>query len=391
MFLFLYRFICGYLYISFISKTPEKLLNLCAARGVTLWGVSIKNDVMYFKISIKSFKILRLLKRNVDGKIHITNKVGLPFVISKNRHRYGILVGVLLFLSVLQFLSGFVWNINVEGNSDVKSEDIILALNDIGIFEGVSLKSIDPKEKRNQLLLNVKGLSWAAINIEGTTVTVDVTERDIVEENSKDPSNLKAGYDGIIKKIEVISGTATVKVGDGVHKGDLLVSGFIEYADGSTGAVPSRGEIVARVEEEFTLTLENTVTEFERTGSTESRSILNFFWFKIPLFLGRVKGSYETESANANISGGEAYLPINFSKVTFFETEKKVKQLSESEIENRLKNKMNESIEERLGECEILAKEESFENLGEKTVMKCKIAALKNIVFEEKILIDTRN
>ena len=82
------------------STKPEKLLNLCAAKGVGIWRVTIKKNVIYFKIGIDSFKRLRKLKRNIPCRIHITKKVGLPFFIAKNKKRYGFVTGFIIFIAI---------------------------------------------------------------------------------------------------------------------------------------------------------------------------------------------------------------------------------------------------------------------------------------------------
>ena len=67
------------------------------------------------------------------------------------------------------------------------------------------------------------------------------------------PTNLKAAADGIIKRIDVTSGNCIVKVGDTVAKGDILVSGMEERADG-TKFVHSAGRVTAVIEREVTVT-----------------------------------------------------------------------------------------------------------------------------------------
>ena len=61
-----------------------------------------------------------------------------------------------------------------------------------------------------------------------------------------------ATADGIIKKMDIVSGNSVVKVGQAVKKGDLLVSGIIETVDG-TRFVKSKGTVLATSEKEITL------------------------------------------------------------------------------------------------------------------------------------------
>lgn len=173
----------------------------------------------------------------------------------------------------------------ISGNNAVDSAAIADALQTIGVCEGARAAKIDPEEKRNELLLEMKELSWAAINIEGSRVTVDVIETKFEDEKDTAPSNLKAGYDGIVRKIEVIKGVASVKVGDAVRKGDLLVSGMHEYSDQTTDLTRARGKIYAEVNQSFRVAQPLTVTEYLKTGETDERSVLRFFGLDIPLFL----------------------------------------------------------------------------------------------------------
>ncbi len=391
MLLFVYRLLCGYLYLRIKTENPEKLLNLCAAKGIGIWRVSFKKDMLYFKIGITSFKKLRIFKRKIPCKIHITQKVGLPFFIAKNKKRYGMVCGFAIFIVIIYFMSGLVWNICISGNKNIKSSDILSSLNKIGIYEGALVKNIDPEEKRNELLLEQNGLSWAAINIEGTKVTVDVSETKKTEDKTDFPSNLIALEDAIIKKIEVKNGITEVKVGDTVQKGQLLVSGVKEYDDGSVSFVRSQGNIYAEVTYSFETVQSLEVTEFIKTGEVEKRKILDFYGVKIPLFLGGIEGSYVTNEEKQKISSGESYLPVKIISKKFYITKETTYKLRKEQAEKRAIKKAEERVRTLTNNGEILAKSHkiSFDdkNLKVKTELKC----LKDIVFEEKLLLDTSN
>lgn len=391
MFLFLYRRINGYLYVKFISERPEKLLNICAANGLNIWRVAIKNNCLYFKTGITSFKKLRVLKRRIKGKIHITKKCGLPFFVAKNKHRYGMVAGLILFFAMLYFLSGFIWNIDISGNNTVTDADITKALEEIGIYEGVSTSKINTENHRNALLLKCKNISWAAINIEGSRLTLDITEAKFKDEKDEEPSNLKADSDGIIKSVEIISGTANVKVGDAVRKGDLLVSGMLEYEDKHTEFVRARGKITAEVEKSFKITQPMKVKEKLRTGESEKRSVLSFFGIKIPLYFGKISGSYESEKTNNELFSDKPYLPIKLISKTFNYTDEKEYILSEEEAKSRAIAQLEEQLNSYLGEGEIIDKKITCRKENENFVVLAQIKCQKDIIFEEKLLLNTRN
>lgn len=391
MLLAIYRFLCGYLYVRVNADRPEKILNLCAAQGISVWRVLLRENTLYFKIGIKSFKRLRLVKRKTGGRIHITKKAGLPFFVARNRKRYGMAVGIAVFFFTLHFMSGFIWNVCISGNNAVDSAAIADALQTIGVCEGARAAKIDPEEKRNELLLEMKELSWAAINIEGSRVTVDVIETKFEDEKDTAPSNLKAGYDGIVRKIEVIKGNAAVKVGDAVRKGDLLVSGMHEYSDQTTDLTRARGKIYAEVNQSFRVAQPLTVTEYLKTGETDERSVLRFFGLDIPLFFGKITGTFESEAPPRHFSDGESYLPVEIYARKFFKTCETTYTLTEEQAKQRATQQMEKQISDTLGECEILQRNEKTMVEGENLVLAVDIKCIKDIVLEEKILLDTRN
>lgn len=391
MLLLIYRFLFGYLYVRVKADNPEKILNLCAAKGIGIWRVTVKNNLIYFKIGIDSFKRLRLFKRKIPCKIHITKKFGLPFFIAKNKGRYGMPIGVVIFILIIYFMSGCVWNISIVGNKNIKSSEILLALNKIGIYEGARIKNINPEDKRNELLLEQKGLSWAALNIEGSKITVEVSETKVTDKKENTPSNFISSEDGIVRKIEVKKGVTKVKVGDTVQKGQLLVSGMMEYDDGRVNFVRSKGNIYAEVDYSFETIQPFEVTEFIKTGEVQKRKILDFYGFKIPLFLGGMETPYITADEEPKISSGESYLPIRIISRKFYKTKETTYKLKMEQAEKRAIKSAEERVEKLLNNGEILTKNHTVSVDNEKLIVKTEIKCLKDIVFEEKLLLDTSN
>lgn len=391
MLIFIYRLFCGYLYVRVTSKNPEKILNLCSANGINVWRVLLKNDKLYFKIGIASFKKLRIYKRNIPAKVHITKKVGFPFFVARNRKRYGMAAGFAVFFVILNLLSSFVWNICISGNQTVKSADIIESLKKIGIYEGASISKIDPNEKRNELLLLENGLSWAAINIEGSKLTVDVVETKALEQKEDFPSNLKAACEGVVKKVEVISGVLQVKPGDAIEKGQLLVSGINEYEDQTNRLVRSQGKIYAEVTEVFEVSQPLVVDEFLKTGESAKRSVLEFFGLKIPLFLGSITDTFDSTSTQQKISSGEPYVPVKIYSKNFFKTKRTTYTLNEDTAKKRALDKLNNLISKYIGDGELEDRNDEIVISEDVLYITSHIKCTKDVVFEEKMQLDTRN
>ncbi len=298
--LFLYRFFCGVLSVEFMGVYPEKVLNLCSKNKISIWSAKFKNGKINCKITVKDFLKLPKILRKSGIRVHILRKSGFPFFIKKYSKRFGIFTGLLLFFAVLYMMSGYIWIIDVVGNTNTDTKEIINVCEQIGIKTGVRASGISAKNAAQQLLLKTDTLAWSSFNIEGCRLTVNVTEiKEKPEDNSK-ATNLKASADGIITHIDVKAGNCLVKVGDVVNKGDILVSGIIE-SESDTKFVHSIGTITAKTETQITLEepLEKQVSY--PTGKVKQKSVLEFFTLKIPLYLGGETGEYDCQISEKSL------------------------------------------------------------------------------------------
>ena len=214
------------------------------------------------------------------SQINIIKKCGLIFIIKKYFKRAGLLIGVIMFFSTLYVLSLFVWNVSVTGNERVSKTEILSNCKEIGVENGVLLSKIDSQLYREMLLLKSPELSWCSLNIEGSKVTVNVSE--ISKNSNMDiPSNIVSDCDGIITDIYVESGVANVEKGQVVCRGDLLVSG-ISQLNSVNQFVKSKAVITAEIRESISVKGEFSGEKLVETGEVKQRNLLELFRLKIP-------------------------------------------------------------------------------------------------------------
>ena len=337
--LYLYRFFCGILEVEFFGIYPEKIINLCAKNRIAVWNVHYGNNKIRLFITVKDFKRLPKILKRSGLRLHILNKTGFPFFINRYKRRFGIFAGIVIFFAVLQFMSGFIWIIEVEGNKTVTDREILAICKDLGIEIGVKRNSIDTKNTPQDLLLKTDKLSWGSFNIEGCKLTVNVTEIVPKTEDNTVATNLKAAKDGIIEKIDVTSGNPVVKVGDIVKKGDLLVSGITETMR-DTKFLHSIGTVTAKTEETITL-FEPFIKKSETlTGKTAKRRVLEIFGIKIPLYIGKEKGSFKTETYCKNLKLLSQNIPIKIYTKKFIFIKKENEKRDYDKLCNQLANQL---------------------------------------------------
>lgn len=384
--LFLYRFFCGILELEFSGIYPEKTLNLCAQNKIAVWNTRFLRQKIRLLITVKDFRKLPKILKNSGIKVHILKKMGFPFFINKYKKRFGVFSGLILFFAVLQFMSGFIWIIEVEGNKTVEIAEIMSVCSELGIKVGTKSSSIDTKNQAQNLLLKMDKLAWGSFNIEGCKLTVNVSEITSKKEDNSVPTNLKASADGVIKKIDVTSGNCVVKVGDTVKKGDVLVSGIIENAS-ETKFVHSIGSIIAQTQETVEFS-EPFLKKVEYPfGKSKQKSVLEIFTLKIPLYIGKEKGEFETKVKHNSLEIFSQKLPIVLHTKKFQFVKAETKKQSYSEVCEILENRLTTESQEN--NYEIKSKEFKANEDGVKlTAVICKTV---DITYSENIILTIGN
>ena len=387
MLVYIYRFFCGYVTIKIFGDFPERFINICAFNRIQLWNIRRKKDCIFAKVSVKDYFKIRSVKKNRSVHIKLINKKGVYFAIKPYFKRKGFFVGIIMFFLIIVFLSQFIWNIEVIGNKTIDRKHIIKRCEEIRIKEGVPAAAIDTNSARLKLLLNNEKLSWASFIIEGSHLSVNVLETKTVDQKDTSPNNLVAMKDGVVEKIMVSGGKSVVKKNQAVLKGDLLVSGAIEYSNGTTDFVHCEGEVFASTERIEIFETPLKITEIHQTERTVKRRVLTFFGLKIPLSLTPIDFDFSKEVTDANITNGSSYSPIYVSTVIYKEKTQKEVKLNVDEAKERLKKIAKKKENSKFKNVEILSYSDEFIHKNDRIIMKRKYNCIENIATSEKIKI----
>ena len=171
------------------------------------------------------------------------------------RKRCGVLVGGVLFVCLIAFLSSILWSVDVTGNSRLTEHDVKALLRECGVCEGVRLKDIDNDLVRIKMMSLSKDIAWVSVNVKGIRAEVVLAEAERPPRKNEEAlySNIVASYDGLITGMVIERGQQMVKVGETVKKGDLLVSGIIEERDGDISLVNASARVYALTERTVTV------------------------------------------------------------------------------------------------------------------------------------------
>ena len=321
MLLGIIRFFKGTVSFRAQGRSPERLLNLTAQRGVLLWNVRPSPQGLEGEVAARDYRRIRPLARKAAVRTTILKKSGFPFLAAAYRGRAGLAVGAALGAALLVFLSQFLWTIDVVGQEHVSEARLRTLLAESGVKTGALCRGVDAGQVKRDILLKVEDISWLSVNIVGCHANVEIKEKTHKPENDGDtPCNLKAKEDGVITKITVGEGVTEVKKGSGVAKGDLLVSGVSAAREGTVRYLHAEGEIMADVisEKEFKLPKEDDYISL--TENKAERRQLGFLIFRFPCTLSFrfFASAARTEEADW-LTADKTALPLGFVTETLHE------------------------------------------------------------------------
>ena len=283
------RLLFGYTYVHLSGINATAFLNFCISKQFSIWDISSDKDTIVFKMYISDYKKIRNIRREFERDIHINHKkiIGLPNKVMRISRRKSVIFGITVYCSIIFALSQFLWCVNITGNKRISNEMIFDAYSQLGIKIGMPKNNIDSYKLRDKLPLIIRDISWCSFNLEGSVLTINVTEIDEFDKSDKNCySNIIAKYDGIIESINVTLGNTICFVGDVVKKGDVLVSGAPQL--NSQNFTYSSGEILAKTKRTIEITVNKYAQYDNGTNKFEIRRIIEIFGLRFPLYLDKV-------------------------------------------------------------------------------------------------------
>ncbi|WP_446898751.1 sporulation protein YqfD [Clostridium sp. LBM24168] len=257
------------------SIIPERFINLIWKNDVYIKNIkkkSITTIVMDIKLQ-DYYKIARIAKKS-GVKIKIIKRWGLSFLILKLKKNRMMIVGIALFIGIIYYMSTFIWEIQINSDSNLPPYEIRQKLKNYGIVPGINKKNLDVYKIEEFLIKSDDNIMWVKARIDGSRLVISAEERksppNIISDNS--PCDLVASKDGEVVRFYTTAGTAVVKIGDMVKKGQILVKG-VQGKEGGTYPVHAAGEVICRTFYEKSKSVKLDNIKRNRTG----RKIENYY------------------------------------------------------------------------------------------------------------------
>lgn len=331
------------------GQFPERFLNLCAAKGIYLWGAQKQENGILVRTSIKAFRLMREEARKSGCRIKIKKKCGLLFRIEKYKGRKVLIIGLLLFFLVIGVLESFIWTIRVDGNENMTDEEIKFVAEYCGLKQGVVKYKINKRKFQEDALKYEPRLSWIYPEIKGTVAYIHVREKTSADKpiDVKKPCNVIAKRSGVITQVTVKRGHALVKKGDTVTEGQILISGVTE----GFSPVHAEGEVIASWWAEEKREVNNYKETSYYTGEEKTRYSINILGFGMR-FAFSEKAPFESFEVKEDVKEikilGDVFLPVTVKKTKYKEIYKVKEEITLDEAQENAKKEMCKEFEESL-------------------------------------------
>ena len=354
---------------------PERFLNLCAQRGILFWNVEwMETTRLRLTVTRRGSRQAAALGERTLCTVTPAGRSGMPYFLARFRKRYAFWVGMGLSMAAVCVLSSFVLTIEVKGNTNVPTAQILTELRRQGLGIGTFGPGLDERTVGNKVLLQLPQLSWLSINLYGTRAEVLVREAVEAPElvDAQEYGSVVARASGIVTRVEALTGEAVVKVGDTVLEGETLISGTVHLEGPAYSDKPEIGQIQVRASGRVyartwrtmaaQLPLEAQVKRY--TGEETN------LWSVTALgrrtdFFGKGGISFDrydkiSHTWTLTLPGGEE-MPLAVQRETCRAYELETLAVEPDAAEAMLKERLLEALEEAVGEGEIVSTEFAVE------------------------------
>ena len=312
-----------------------ELLQKLTKEGVKVKKVrKIDKKTMLLTVSAKESKKTFAICERMWYNYNVVSRFGVRQTLNKAIKRCGLALGAIVCVLVAFYCSNILAVITVNGNEKVSREEILTALDGAGVNLGDSVSAID-KDKVYGALVGIDGIAEASVEVVGNTLSLTVMEKDDKAVGVDSGSVIVSDFDGVITSISCVSGTAKVRVGQVVKKGDVLIEGVTYDQQGEVlESVTASGEVKGVVSNKSEVVTSLITGSYERTGKQKKSIVLTFLGLKVGKSVNPFT-SYESETASETLT----MFPVKVEQTVYFETVFKQSERTLEEIVKELEEK----------------------------------------------------
>lgn len=344
----------------------SRFVRRAGEKGIALEALILHGRQLTAQVREDDVLRLKEMAENGGWRLQTGRRLGTGRLLEKLRSRTALVAALLLGVMALVEASQVMWRVEIE-NAGIYAADLPEYLAALEITPPRWKKEIDPGELRDLLEWRYPETAWIECGWRGMTLTIRVVDGVASGEalSSDGAGDVVAARDGIVKSILTKAGTAVVKPGDLVKKGDVLIRGEERTGDGQTRAVSARGVVMARVWDSAAVTMDTTEQQTIYSGRVQySLQVVTPFF---ALWHDEPSGFSAQDVSRRTMPLGGFFLPMTCVWETRYECKMETKERLLEEVSGqagtaalrKLREKigMNESLVDKWVNCSMIEDE----------------------------------
>ena len=330
-----------------------RLINYLKDNDVHMENI-FREDYLTLEFSINDASYKKMKSLNLSNyNIKIKNIGGWSKFLHFVYFRMGLIIGLVCAIVLLFLMQNRMFNLTIMGLNTMNKSEVEKSLEELGI-KPMSLMNFD-KSKIENYLCEKFNFSYVSIITRGNSLIINIKEA--LPEIDKSYQAITSPYNMVITKMNVFSGTSSLKIGDVVFIGDVLVEPY-QIINNEMVEVSPCAEIEGDVFFSQKYDFFESQEIMERTGKSkiiESKYQLG----KLKLFNSFANNpyeNYEIETVDNLISN--YFLPIKVNKTIAYELKKVTKQRNFDEEKNKIIDDLKKQVYSSVPENLVVENEE---------------------------------
>ena len=324
---------------------PAPLVNALSEAGIAVTALH-GNEESGYRLETDESSLSPLLEtaEGLGFRAEVLKRRGAGHFLHRFRPRPELILVPFCLIVLTLWFSTMLWEIDISGNRTLTEGEIRAALEEAGVYPGVSGLHINNRKVRITMQELLPALSWCTVQVHGSRAHVIVRERiptpKVVDETEY--GDLIAVKNGIIELPGVREGKREVNKGDLVLTGQLLASGTIRDKQGELRQVHAMGEVWAQTWYEKTLEMPLSLLEPVSSGEVKRRFALKICDFRMNFYrdsgiyhTGYVKIEKEVRPAVGGLS-----LPFSLVRIELREYGERAWSMTAEEAESLLEGRL---------------------------------------------------
>ncbi len=375
--------------VQFVSEggNSDRFLTECVRLGAPVSAVCPTPYGFVASVAAGWYPRLRIPAREAGCRLHIRRKSGVWFRLRHWKRHTGVAAGGLLILLLMVLLRSLVWNIEYYGAAESDRQELSDRLFRCGIYQGCLASDEKLRAAEDVLMLQTNAYAGISLNFAKGKLVVEVEPATPAPKMYLPQDwDITASEAGVVRQVEIYSGTGVVQVGQMVDRGDVLVRSVWTDQENVLQPSPCRARIMAYIEK-------NCVTacplEWEKeriTGTHTDGLALYFADVCIPLKKG-TDGDAVPVQRGISILG--LPLPVTLYRTVSTDREVRTLTLTEEQAKQKCVQTLNALLYSEHPEMEVLSREYRYEVTDGTVFCTLHLRAYADIaaepVFEKKI------